>query len=427
MAVAVAVVMVEKITNMAVLPTFDPNGRPGEAVDSYIQGVNARQSWMDREQSRQINAAQEQRQADLYEMQKPVLQAEQASKIAQIGNELTANVQMHELMTQAQTDMPQLRKDWIDASTQNDRETRLLAMDRVLSVAGKYDSLKGISPEIQGWKNIYAQQHLDKRTNDTLTGRNEIEQLKAQTQRDLAQAKNETAIAVAQARQDAAAALAAERQKWNEERIKLTGQTKVRTESDVARNQGAYKVNNDVVASGTSAMRDAVNLQRGLALLSDPEVRTGTGAGLEVKAERLGQLLGVETKGIGKTEQLQQILGDAVLARVNQTKGSISDKEMTLFDAYSASINKTAEGNAAIMQALLRAKQRDIEVAKMVNDLRRQGADEFQIQTTVDDYRLTHSIWDGITPPTENTDPATVTGGASKPPTRILSIKPIAQ
>lgn len=411
---------------MPVLPEFSPQGSPTSVIDSFAQGVTARNSWMDSATRRRMQEQQMQHEQELFDLQRPIRQQEQEVQLLALGNQLTGAKQMNTLLGQAQTEMPQIRQAWIDAMTQNDPNVRLQRMEQVLGAAGKYGSLKEVAPEIDQWKNVYAQQHLDKRANDALTGKRDIEEMKKAYEQQIASFRIEAQAAADRARAEERQKLQDERQKWMEERIRLQGQQTTRTQSDVSRNQGAYKVNNDTIAAGSTAMRDSVNLQRGIELLADPEVRTGTGAGLQVKLQRLGQALGIDTKGIAQTEQLQQILGDAVLARVNQTKGSISDKEMALFDAYSASLNKTAEGNTKILQALLRVKQRDVEIAKMVNDLRRKGEDEFQIQTAVDDYRLTHNIWDGLTPPTADTDQATTTG--SQPaPLKILSIKPITR
>jgi len=382
-----------------VIPEFNPGGNPVSAGTAVFDGINMGQSIMDRAQMRRLREAQEARQQEDFELERPVRQAEASAKAAGVLNTLVGTQQMADLSKNANIEMPTLRQKWKQTYAIADEDARLATQEQVLADAGRYSSLKGLGDEVHQWHEIWAQGQVAKRGRDMITGRSEVAQMKSQTDQQIAQTRAETAATLAKERADRAAEIADIRHQHELEKIRMTGQNTIETTDQKIRTEAASKANEELIEEGRKASASATKLKRGLELLDDPDVRTGTGANFETKVKRLGELMGTDVSKVKKTEELQQILGDAVLARVNQTKGSISDKEMALFDTYSASMAKTPEGNKAIISALMRAQERTVEIAKMINKGRRAGKRESEIQNDVNDFMLANDIWEGIPDP----------------------------
>tara|TARA_R110002096_G_scaffold139208_1_gene293467 strand:+ start:1370 stop:2923 length:1554 start_codon:yes stop_codon:yes gene_type:complete len=96
-------------------------------------------------------------------------------------------------------------------------------------------------------------------------------------------------------------------------------------------------------------------------------VRTGFGAKFNMQLAQIGERLGMEVPKLAKTEQLFTILGSEVMARVSQTKGAVSDKEMALFEAFSAGPSKSVAGNLRILRYGLAIAKRTQEMQGMVD------------------------------------------------------------
>jgi 3D (Asp-Asp-Asp) domain-containing protein len=123
------------------------------------------------------------------------------------------------------------------------------------------------------------------------------------------------------------------------------------------------------------------------------EVRTGFGAEAVVKAKRM---LGAD---VANAEQLQTLLGDQVMARVAQTKGAVSEKEMELFQQYSANFGKTPEGNKKIVQFAKKAAERAKKISKVINDGFQSGKSPFEIQSAIIEIQNNEPISDALSPP----------------------------
>jgi len=184
----------------------------------------------------------------------------------------------------------------------------------------------------------------------------------------------------------------------------------------LGRTNSALKFNEGLLEAGTAASKSIHNFDAALSLLD--RVKTGTGADTEMAIKKFGSALGIKTDGIKDYEQLQTLLGDAVMARVQQTKGSISNKEMEVFSQYSASAAKTPEGNKAIFNGLKRQALRDRDIAKMVQTMRRKGDNEVDIQNAVNDKLLESPVFN-------EDDVKAVTGVQAPGPVTIKSIKKI--
>lgn len=108
------------------------------------------------------------------------------------------------------------------------------------------------------------------------------------------------------------------------------------------------------------------------------KVRTGFGAEAITAAKRM--LPGVD---VSDEEQLQTLLGDQVMARVGETKGAVSEKEMDLFQQYSANFGKTTEGNKRIVAFAIKAAERAKKIDAVITEGLETGKSPFEIQREV--------------------------------------------
>jgi hypothetical protein len=152
----------------------------------------------------------------------------------------------------------------------------------------------------------------------------------------------------------------------------------------VGRTQNALKFNDAIAESGQEAARLSTRYDRALQLLDT--TYTGPGAELAANAKRWAGVLGFDAKSVGSFEELQNIIGDSIMQRVNQTKGAISDKEMRLFELWSASTSKTPDGNKAILRGAKAVAEREREMSRLVQKLRKAGKNELEIQAEVADF-----------------------------------------
>jgi hypothetical protein len=132
----------------------------------------------------------------------------------------------------------------------------------------------------------------------------------------------------------------------------------------------------DVQAGANSLADNLPNLYETKALLE--EVRTGFGADTITKAQRM--FPGVD---VSKREQLQTLLGDQVMARIGQTKGAVSEKEMDLFTQYSANFGKTTEGNKRIINFAIKAAERAKKISAVIDAGMESGKTPFEINREV--------------------------------------------
>lgn len=139
---------------MAVLPTFDPQGRPGEAVDAGLQGFSTGLSWMDKiQQMRQRQdqderaQAQEQRNQAIFEVTQPVRQAAAQADLVTAQATLANATRMQNLRTQAAAVSKQANDDFIDANQLADFDAKASALAEVQQ---KY-SWMSLLPEYKGF------------------------------------------------------------------------------------------------------------------------------------------------------------------------------------------------------------------------------------------------------------------------------------
>lgn len=282
------------------------------------------------------------------------------------------------------------------------------ASERASSLAGlkfKYSWLNAVPEYANVLGNIdkaAAAAELQAQEEIKVGGAQNVAELKAANAKEIADIKaaavqtaNEMKMAVEQLKLQAAQEKLAQSQQYGKELAELRGQIQQGNTDVKIRTEGAYKDNQELVVKGRDS-QPAIRKIDGALKLFDEGLRTGFGAEAVAKVKRIGQALGADFgKDVSNFEQLQPVIGAQVLSFVQQTKGSISNKEMEIFENYAASNNKTPAGNKAILGAVRKALERDVAIAKMVNDLRKEGKSEIQIQQDVNSYVLDNPI---ITP-----------------------------
>lgn len=145
--------------------------------------------------------------------------------------------------------------------------------------------------------------------------------------------------------------------------------------------------NSGVIKAGQDARAQERNIDQALSLM-ESGAKSGFGSEFLLSAKRIGKELGFDVGDIKNAEQLQTLFGNEVMARVAQTKGAVSDREMKMFADYSASMVKTPEGNKQILQFAKQAYARARDIAAKVREMRRDGkSSEMDIQSFIEDYQ----------------------------------------
>jgi len=179
-----------------------------------------------------------------------------------------------------------------------------------------------------------------------------------------------------------------------------TGEVKLPTDQEIMREDmldragNARKFNNTVIADGRSGVKSSADYTRALAILDN--VETGTFEETKLNAKKLGAALGfdVDMRDIADSEQLMTLLGDQVMARVGETKGAVSEKEMALFTRYSANYGNTTEGNRHILQFKMEKAQRDIVLSRIARN--NKGKTSVQVEAELWDYITAHPIGESL-------------------------------
>ena len=100
---------------MAVIPTFEAEGRSTDASQSYLSGVNTGSSIMERAQASQRAQAQLEMQQQQFEIQKPVMMAQAQAQIAAQGAQLAGTKRLADLRTEFSNTSPQIMQEFQDA------------------------------------------------------------------------------------------------------------------------------------------------------------------------------------------------------------------------------------------------------------------------------------------------------------------------
>lgn len=178
---------------------------------------------------------------------------------------------------------------------------------------------------------------------------------------------------------------------------------------------------NAMILAGESAEGLHADASRGISLI-EQGARTGLFQDQEIMAKKVLELFGAETDVEGQ-EELNKLLGDQVMSRIQQTKGSVSDPEMKLFQDYSAAPNKSPEGNLAILRAVQRKAKRDLEVSRIIKEARRSGKSSADIGREVDAFIDKNPLFDKAVLNSDNPYQTLAGGDPNKVADTSLSIQ----
>jgi hypothetical protein len=177
-----------------------------------------------------------------------------------------------------------------------------------------------------------------------------------------------------------------------------TGNQQLPTEAEILREDTLSRAGEardfikGVMDVGYDARGKMAEYDRALTLLET--VQTGPFQENLMAAKRMASQIGldVDLSKVSSAEELRVLLGNEVMSRVGETKGAISEKEMDLFIQYSANFGNTPEGNRKILEFKKAKATRDMELMKIVRDMRKSGKTSPEIQEAVMDYVNEHDI-----------------------------------
>jgi hypothetical protein len=106
------------------------------------------------------------------------------------------------------------------------------------------------------------------------------------------------------------------------------------------------------------------------------------------RAKKFAKTFGIDVdeNDIANYEQLAPIFGQFLFQGIQQTKGSVSNKEMEIFQKINANYDYTTEGNRRLLTYAKARAERDIKVRSLVRDLRQKGRSPMDISEAVDNY-----------------------------------------
>lgn len=388
---------------MPVIPEFQPASAPGSILQNS-------QSLMQRAQANRRAEEAAQMERDKFEIMRPVLESQARVQLVSEANDLTAAHIVNNSIANDLQRFPDYVKQWTESALIEEPKQRLNERRRILGAITPFAAIKSTAPMVKAFQEQFAQDATADKTADYITGRAEV-----------AAAGNETKLAKAdkdlemkrvaldaqqkqfELRQQHAQELeklrAENRQALEETKAAnakdlegVKGQNRVTAADSGVKTKAALKVNEAAMAEAQQATVDLRDYTIALKLLNDPDVRTGTGAAFENTARRVGGIFGMDMSGVKNIEQLQTLLGATMLEKARGMKGSLSDKDVALLQQITPSVGKTNEGNIALLNLLVQKKNRDLEIGNFINEARRAGATEREIQMDVFDYLQEHPL-----------------------------------
>ena len=179
--------------------------------------------------------------------------------------------------------------------------------------------------------------------------------------------------------------------------------------ADELRQKYTIEGNQEHVNTGRDAQKSLPNYERGLELIKTVETGAFEKTKNEFKKYALSAGFDVDVDKIASFEELAPIFGKFLFEGIQQTKGSVSDKEMQVFERINANYGFTTEGNRRLLEFGKQKAEREIEIAKIVKRMRINGDHPYDVQTAVDDYIADNEIGTGLGDSNAQTDVATVT------------------
>jgi hypothetical protein len=134
--------------------------------------------------------------------------------------------------------------------------------------------------------------------------------------------------------------------------------------------------------AGFDSQKTIADIDQALALL-DSVPEQGALGNLIVGTKQLGARIGLNMEGIENAEQLRVLLGNFMLQRVQETKGSVSDKEMDTFSKISPNLLNTPEGNRVILEFVKQIEARKRIISQMIQKKRDRGKSAAQIRSEI--------------------------------------------
>lgn len=189
---------------MAVLPQFDPEGKPGEGAQMGIQAANAAQSWMDQAQNRQMQANQDARQQmasqraqEEFQATLPALNAKADADRLMFNNKASAAAVEQQFRASHAQDLPMMAQEIMDASgpmatpaTQEDGspdwESRSRDLEALQAKWAGMSILPEAAPYVDKINNLVANAHLMATTQYTLQSRTALAQAKLEEAQNIA-------------------------------------------------------------------------------------------------------------------------------------------------------------------------------------------------------------------------------------------------
>jgi hypothetical protein len=131
--------------------------------------------------------------------------------------------------------------------------------------------------------------------------------------------------------------------------------------------------------------------------LLDKGVQTGGINQLKANLSTLAQSFGVELpdnikKETANTQALMAASGEFLFSAISQTKGSISEKEMAIFESISPGIKQSVEGNRAMIEFIQAIGTREKAKLQLIRDLEKKGAMPTKIRAAVEDFMMQNDM-----------------------------------
>ncbi len=147
-------------------------------------------------------------------------------------------------------------------------------------------------------------------------------------------------------------------------------------------------------AGGLDNKEAIVTLQRGLAILRNPDIETDRFATFKTFALSVASGLGMDSETLADRETLGVILGDFVMKRIEQTKGAVSNKEMALFQRWSAGEKKDTATNLKVFEAALAVEKRAALVSRKARELyRTEGLGSIEADLQLQDFMDSRTVF----------------------------------